>query len=301
MGKDTTISWCDSSVNPTMGCDGCELWNDHEKTCYAGKLHDRYGGVNRGFSPTFEQLTLHPGRMAKAAAWSDLRGARREAKPWLNGMPRLIFVSDMSDALSRDVPFEYLKSEVVENVTSTKGRRHQWLWLTKQPARMRKFDQYLEGLGIGWPRNLWAGTSVTTQPTVARVRELIQVRARIRFVSAEPLRGPIDLSELLAIRVIWGASSFGKTTPLTETEPAVKLVIAGGESGNSAHPCDIGWLRSLQHQCLSAGVACHIKQLGDRCIQNGVHVPVRDSGGEDWSEWPDSLIDLRMRQMPRSA
>ena len=66
MGRETEIGWCDSTVNPTMGCAGCELWSDAEdgeKTCYAGILHDRYGGVNKGFSPKFNILTQYPGRM----------------------------------------------------------------------------------------------------------------------------------------------------------------------------------------------------------------------------------------------
>jgi hypothetical protein len=74
----TKIQWCDSTCNPTMGCEGCELWNPRtgERSCYAGLLHIRYGGVTKGYSPTFEELTYWPGRMAEAARWADLYSAR---------------------------------------------------------------------------------------------------------------------------------------------------------------------------------------------------------------------------------
>ena len=138
MSQKTRIHWCDSTVNPTMGCDGCELWGKQRKTCYAGILHDQFGGHKPGYAPTFGQVTLFPGRMAKAAAWSDLRGKARPDKPWLDGLPRLIFVSDMTDSLCPSVSFEYLKEEVIENVISDKGQRHCWLWLTKRATRMAK-------------------------------------------------------------------------------------------------------------------------------------------------------------------
>src|SRR5688572_12278729 len=133
MSRKTKIQWCDSTCNPTMGCEGCELWNPRAgvRRCYAGTLHVRFGRVTKGYSPTFAELTFWPGRMAEAARWPDLAGTPRPGKPWLVGLPRLIFVSDMSDALSAAVPFDFLEREVVGIVTSPPGRRHQWLWLTK--------------------------------------------------------------------------------------------------------------------------------------------------------------------------
>lgn len=97
MGKSTNIQGCDSTVNPTMRYDGCELRNPAAgvRKCYSGTLHDRYGGTSKGCSPTFEQVMRWPDRMATAAAWSDLTGTARPYKPWLDGLPRLIFVPDM--------------------------------------------------------------------------------------------------------------------------------------------------------------------------------------------------------------
>src|SRR6185295_13086529 len=99
MAMKTLIQWCDGTVNPVAGCSGCELWNDLGRSCYAGQLHERFPN-NKGFAPEFTTPKLFPGRMAEAARWPDLAGQQRPEKPWLGRMPRLIFVSDMGDALS---------------------------------------------------------------------------------------------------------------------------------------------------------------------------------------------------------
>src|SRR5262245_30484311 len=112
-----------------MGCDGCELLVPGHQTCYAHMLHSRFGGRSPGYAPSFGEVTEFPGRMEKAAKWSDLRGVSRPDKPWLDGLPRFIFVSDMADGLSHTVTFEYLKQEIIDNVTSEAGQRHRWLWL----------------------------------------------------------------------------------------------------------------------------------------------------------------------------
>lgn len=185
MSRETKIQWCDSTCNPTMGCEGCELWSKTRKTCYAGILHTRFGGVTPGYAPTFEQVTEFPGRMAEAARWSDLTGTDRQDKPWLNGMPRTIFVSDMSDSLSSVVPLEYLHDEIIANVTSELGQRHQWLWLTKRPDRMAEFSDWMAKRGVSWPTNLWAGTSITSQATTSRIAKLLKVgnSETIRFLT----------------------------------------------------------------------------------------------------------------------
>lgn len=312
-----------------MGCDGCELWGPKEKTCYAGVLHGRYGGKNPGFSPTFETLTFHPGRMAKAAAWSDLTGKDRPDKPWLSGRPRHIFVSDMSDALSRAVPFDYLKSEIIDNVNSEKGRRHVYMWLTKQAPRMAEFSAWLKAQGIAWPVNLWPGTSVTRQATVSRVASLIRVGDELttRFVSAEPLLEDIDLTRWVHGGVrpdvdvdIDGGVWPGGREPYSNSCP-IRLVIVGGESGGGARPCNVRWIRSIVRQCRAAGVACFVKQMGSRIElpndqarewgregdvlnweTDDVHYQgeeqvarLEDPKGGNPSEWPE---DLRVRQFP---
>lgn len=281
MSVTTKIQWCDSTVNPTMGCEGCELWNPKAgvRKCYAGMLHTRFGGVTKGYSPTFEQVTYWPGRMAEAARWPDLTGKARKDKPWLDGLPRLIFVSDMSDALSSVVPFDFLEAEVAAAVTSSEGRRHHWLWLTKRPERMAQFSDHLRDKGVGWPGNLWAGTSITTQGTTSRINALLRVGddQTVRFLSVEPQHEEIDLSPWL---------------------PKLGWIIQGGESGRGASPFNVEWALDLIRQCREAGVAYFLKQLGSVVLRDGRRVTFADDHGGDWAEWPR---ELRVREMPEAG
>lgn len=272
----TRIQWCDSTCNPTMGCEGCELWTANVKKCYAGTLHVRFGGTSTGYADTFEDVTLFPGRMEDATRWADLSGTDRPDKPWLNGYPRLIFVSDMSDSLSSSVEFDYLEEEVIDNVTSALGGRHHWLWLTKRPERMAKFSRWLAEKGRPWPTNLWAGTSITRQKTTSRIRQLLQVGGdtTIRFLSVEPQYEAIDLSPWLA-KLDW--------------------IIQGGESGHGANSFDLSWAHNLLRDCREQGVPYFLKQLGAVVRSNGVEVDFEDGHAGDWSEWPKGL---RLRQMP---
>ena len=273
MTMKTKIHWCDSTCNPTMGCDGCELWTKTCKSCYAGWLHVRFGGRNDGYAPAFQKVTLFPGRMAEAARWSDLMGKTRLTKPWLNGLPRLIFVSDMTDSLSAAVSFRYLADEVIANVTSDLGRRHKWLWLTKRPERMAAFSQWLKH---PWPSNLWAGTSVTSQATAKRINGLLKVgdKGTIRFLSVEPQIEELDLSRWL---------------------PYLTWVIQGGESGRTARPFHMEWAKSLRAQCKDHGVPYFLKQLGSQVCHRGKPVIFEDAHAGDWSEWPKKL---RVRMLP---
>ena len=276
MSSKTKIQWCDSTVNPTMGCDGCEIWGALRKTCYAGTLHVRFGGVTPGYAPRFEEVTLFPGRVAEACGWAGLAGKRRIDKPWLDDLPRLIFVSDMSDSLSAAVPFEFLRDEIVLNVLGERGRRHRWLWLTKRPDRMAQFSGWLVGEGIAWPENLWAGTSITSQATTSRIRHLVRVGddRTVRFLSVEPQVEAIDLSRWL---------------------PRIGWVIQGGESGRSARAFDLAWAESMIEDCGRLGVPYFLKQLGSHVIDGGGRLAFTDGHAGDWSEWPERL---RVRQLP---
>lgn len=277
MAVKTKIQWCDSTVNPTMGCDGCEIWGPQRKTCYAGVLHTRFGGVTQGYAPTFEHVTNFPGRMAEAARWPDLAGKSRPDKPWLGGLPRTIFVSDMSDSLSASVTSEYLRDEIIANVAQGPGRRHRWLWLTKRPDRMAGFSAWLGERGIEWPDNLWAGTSITTQATTSRIKSLLKVGTprTTRFLSVEPQVEPIDLRRWL---------------------PGLDWAIQGGESGRQARPFDLAWAVDLLGQCRAEGVPYFLKQLGSVVAGDGSKLSFVDGHAGDWSEWPE---ELRVREMPR--
>jgi protein gp37 len=294
MGRKTGIQWCDDTVNPSSGCDGCELWKLLRRqtdmaaaiqggSCYAGHLQ-----VNRLskampelYSADFMEVRMIPGRMKKAASGRDLTGTDRPEKPWLNGMPRIIFVGDMGDIFSEAITFEFLKAELIDNATSKQGRRHIWMVLTKRPRRMNEFAEWLEFHGIEWPENIWVGTSITHKASLTRLDYLIESTAKFKFISAEPLREAVDLSPWF---------------------PGVDLCIIGGESTQGefeAIPFDLQWARDLIEQCRRAEVAALVKQLGSRPYFIGRKQrhdwPLVDSHGGDWGEWP---ADLRVREFP---
>jgi len=276
MAKYTTIQWTDSTCNPSMGCDGCELWDKERKSCYAGTLHNFRGKSNKGFAPTFDQVTPFAGRMMKAATWPDLRGVPRPEKPWLDGMPRLIFVSDMGDSLSKAISFEFLLAEVIEVVATERGKRHIWQWLTKRPGRMAKFSKWLSQRGVKWPTNLWAGTSITSAVSQNRITSLLHVgdETTTRFLSVEPQIDEIDLTGKLE---------------------GIHWVIQGGESGKDSRPFDLVWATKLIEQCREAAVPYFLKQLGANIVDQGRTLKLANSHGGDWSEWPE---ELRVRELP---
>lgn len=251
MGQFTDISWCDSTINPSSGCDGCELWSGHDRTCYAGTLHETRlaKSLPTLYAPNFSEVRMIPGRMAKAAAWPDLRGEEREGKLHLNGLPRLIFVGDMGDVLSRDVTDEYLVDEVFGAMKSPKGERHIWLLLTKRTRRLAELSQRIGGL----PENCMAMTTITNQRTAnARLPYLSQVRARYHGISAEPLRGCVDLYSAcgaMAADIDW--------------------VITGGASGVNGAEMPDDWAGKLWSWCGDAAAAFFYKQRGGKSKDKG--------------------------------
>jgi protein gp37 len=249
--------------------------------CYAGNIHEQRLAKSLPvlYAPSFTEVRLVPGRMAKAAALPDLRGKDRPDKPWLDGMPRMTFVSDMGDALSSGVPFEYLRDEVIGAVNSEPGRRHRWLWLTKLPHRIAEFARWLrdEG-GMGWPDNLWAGTSITSTKVLKRIDHLLRVPAKVRFLSIEPQWEEIDIN--LPAGIPW--------------------VIQGGQSlqrGYKPRPFDLAWARSMRDRCKAAGIPYFLKQLGSHVIDGDTRkrLVFKDSHGGDWVEWDP---EFRVREMP---
>jgi protein gp37 len=337
--KRTAIQWCHSTVNPVMGCHGCELWKpaaaivpelaafvsslsqggpairsavaravgnrttsdlyrDREAVaaalalipgidpfvkegvidvirryckCYAGMLGTMRAG-HKGYADTFENPKLFPGRMAEAASWGAPTEAESVDKPWLGEMPRLIFISDMGDALSANVPFEYLDHEIIGNVTSTAGQRHIWLWLSKRPDRMAEFGAWLLERGGYWPINLVAMTTVTSHRFIGRVDHLRRVPAPFKALSLEPLSGPVQLN---LKRINW--------------------VIVGGGSDVLADMFFVEWALDLKEQCNHHGVAFFLKQLGRAPFARGKVLELKDPHGGDWNEWSDTW---RVRQMP---
>lgn len=254
MGITTAIEYCDSTVNPVMGCSGCELWSRDpaQNHCYAAALCDRRRG--KGWPADFHRPEHFPGRLEQAIRWPDLTGTDRPGKPWLNGLPRIIFVNDLSDGFCPTAPdpWAWLDPYLV----AMAGSPHIYLLLTKWPERMAEFLR-------DWPviRNIWLGTTVTSSDTVRRVRALADLLPGwVRWLSLEPLLSAVDLTrDGLLSHFSW--------------------VAAGGESGRNARPCAPLWGRQLRDQCLRAGVAFFWKQNGEwAAAETALEVPT-------YAEW----------------
>lgn len=252
-------------------------------TCYAAKLHlnkaesivNPTRGANPGYAPIFEAVTQFPGRVWKMARASDLRGKSDPKKPWIDDCPRLIFVSDMGDAFSRESDFSFLEDEVVAPIRSPEGQRHVWLWLTKRPERMARFGDRIGG----FPDNVCAMTTLTGPDTMDRIDQLREVDASVRGLSVEPLWARIPPDQLNLDGISW--------------------LIVGGESGryDAVRPFDLGWARELRDLCRERNVAFFLKQLGRRPTDGERELRLRDTHGGDWSEWPE---DLRVREVPEA-
>ena len=252
MGIKTAIEYCDSSINPIMGCSGCELRREH---CYAAQLCARYAG-HKGWPTSFDQPEFFPGRMEKALGWSDLTGKVRPGRgAWLDRYPRVIFVNDLSDGFCPDVdPWQWLGT----NMAAMDISPHIWLLLTKWPGRMHKF---FEEHPSPIPNNFWLGTSVCRQQDEWRIEKLLQIPAAVRFVSCEPLL------EKVRFHSKWLNGYHYESGPFTNeirqvSNPKLDLIIAGGESGPGARPMDPDWARDIRDQCQKADVPFFFKQWG---------------------------------------
>lgn len=294
MGKDTSIGWADSSVNLQMGCSGCELWTKKEagptanRTCYAGIMTQRYGGRN-GWPVAFDQPVIFPNRLQATLKWSDLTNTKRLEKPWLNDLPRIVFLNDMGDTFTEGLPIDWLLPFIPDMETSV----HEYLILTKRPSRMKTF---FEDLGY-IPQNFWLGTSITAHSNIGRVDILRSIKgAKIKFLSVEPL-----LEDIMPV-------SF----------EGINWIIVGGESGfTGASWCNLEWMYNVVKQADRDGAKVFVKQLGTRpylppgpgllqstmphgiqlkqVSENMLEYPITDGKGEIMKQYP---APLRRREMP---
>lgn len=244
MGIHTDIEYSDSTLNLMMGCDGCELWNPAAgvKDCYAGVMTEHYGG-RKGWPKTFDQPELFVERLNAALRWSDLTGKDRPDKPWLNGLPRIVFLNDMGDTFTESLPINWLAPLLPRIADSP----HQYLLLTKRPDRMAKFSA-----GHPLPPNVWPGASVTSAKTVRRIGQLGGVcGGGPRWLSCEPLLGTVR---------------FGHWPYYDDEFPNSRFVdwcVGGGASGATASPMHPNWARLLRDQCGSYGISFLWKQWGE--------------------------------------
>ncbi len=214
MATKSDIEWTDMTWNPVTGCDkvsqGC-------KHCYAERMAKRLQAMGQPRYQYGFQVTLH----------NDLIDAPRR---WIK--PRMIFVNSMSDLFHDSVPDSFIK-QVFHTMVQTP--QHTFQILTKRSQRLAELASELP-----WTKNIWIGVSIESEEVVSRIDDLRRVRASTRFLSCEPLIGPLDNLTLNGIH--W--------------------VIVGGESGPGARPMKEAWVQSILQQCESANVPFFFKQWG---------------------------------------
>ena len=249
MAENTKIEWATHTVNFWWGCEkvsaGC-------KNCYAETLSHRFGKSIWGPAATTD-------RERKSGAIANMRKWNRQAAK--SGEVVRVFAQSMSDFFEDHPQLPAWRNEAIDVIEECEDLIV--MLLTKRPENtMRMVPNHWVH---DWPEHVWIGTSVENQETAdQRIPELLQIPAHIRFLSMEPLLGPVDLSRYLGLswsgyyncwQIDERGSLFGKWWP--------DWVIVGGESGSGARAMHPDWARSIRDQCVAAGVAFHFKQWGN--------------------------------------
>jgi protein gp37 len=238
MSNNSAIEWTNATWNPVTGCRKVSPGCDH---CYALTFAERFRGVpNHPYQQGFD-LKLWPERLELPLQWRK---------------PKRIFVNSMSDLFDKDIPDEYIR-RVFE--VMNKADWHIFQVLTKRSPRLARLGQSLP-----WSQNIWVGVSIELDQYRWRADHLRKVPAHTRFISAEPLLGPLENLNLEGIH--W--------------------LITGGESGPGHRPCDPAWVRSLRDRCLDTGVAFFHKQWGGRTPKAGGRL----LDGQTWDQYPQTSM-----------
>ena len=234
MAQNSQIEWTQATWNPVTGCTknspGC-------KNCYAERMAKRLQAMGVPQYRNGFKLTLQPEALSLPLKWKK---------------PRFVFVNSMSDLFHERVPLEFVK-QVFEIMSQSS--QHTFQVLTKRPELALEYSPYFT-----WPDNVWMGTSIENALYTYRIKPLRKIPAKIRFISLEPLIGPIPRISLQGIN--W--------------------VIVGGESGPGSRPMKPEWVRDIRDQCLLQNVPFFFKQWG------GVNKKKagRILDGRTWDEMP---------------
>lgn len=306
MSGRSAIEWTQATWNPVVGCKRVSAGCDH---CYAFELHDKrhiawkrgnWDGAPKQYHQPFSHVQLLPERLSDPLHWRK---------------PRRVFVNSMSDLFHEDVPDDFIHGVFL---TMMQAPQHIYQILTKRPQRMRDWMRQYAGpaspIRYHLP-HIWLGVSVENQAAAdERIPLLLETPAAVRFLSCEPLLGPVDLTEYLADRAIVRAivhhhrtgHHCGGIDDEADCEmcctqwrdgqpPDLHWIIIGGESGKHARPMDLLWVESLVEQCRNAEIACFVKQLGS------VYAKTHGTGDTHAGEmcfWPEAL---RVREYPSVA
>lgn len=331
MSQTTSIEWCDATFNPWIGCTkvspGCA-------NCYAeGNVASKFMGIKWGKEQKRRRTSESNWELPRR--WNRAEERVRAPDGADKKRPR-VFCASLADCLDHEVPIEWL-ADLLQLIHETPNL--DWLLLTKRPENWgrrlmqvlamqdwRVEDRRLTGRFVEqWcvdevaPANVWFGVSVEDHAWAdERIPALLKIPARVRFLSVEPLLGPVEVckgSFLYRPEDSEPTDEF-RTSPITgKRQMAVRVsktaerllhwVIVGGESGPKARPCNVEWVRSVLGQCKAAGVPCFVKQLGSRPDYGtpfdkpgGYQWPIKHPKGGDMNEWPE---DLRIREMPELA
>lgn len=256
MGQSSSIEWTDATWNPVTGCTRVSAGCDN---CYAHTLaHGRLQAVYLAKLPVIqnEETVIDP---FAVRLWPE---RLNHPEKWREG--KMIFVNSMSDLFHVNVPQPYIRRIFEEMV---RVDRHIYQVLTKRPARAATFIENNADLFPGGqvPEHIWIGTSVESQEVVYRVDHLRQANAAVRFLSCEPLLGPLDL-DLAGLH--W--------------------IIVGGESGIGFRPMRPEWAAGIRDQCLDAGVPFFFKQWGGRTPKSKGRI----LDGRTWDQLPAAAEKL---------
>ena len=284
MSTATKIEWtrgddgtAGATWNPVTGCTKVSEGCDH---CYAETFAERWRGIpGHHFENGFD-VTLRPERLEQPLRWKR---------------PKRVFVNSMSDLFHESVPDAFI-AEVFS--VMARAHWHTFQLLTKRHGRMRSLlsrPSFRDSLAhlAPWPLpNLWLGVSAE-DPHWAdiRVPALLGTPAAVRFVSAEPLLGPVHLRPGEWLPPLGGGPKANVLRPWEKPGPPVDWVIVGGESGARARPMAAEWARHLVEQCQQTGTPVFVKQLGSVL---GRQLGAGPKGG-DWDAWPQ---DLKVREFP---
>lgn len=250
MGDKSNIEWTDATWNPVTGCTKVSAGCKH---CYAEREWARLVHLPAYITRAFSDVACHPERLNQPLTWTK---------------PRRIFVNSMSDLFHPDVPDEFIDEVFAVMALAT---RHTFQVLTKRPERMLTYMSNAEmsvrdiikyepaAEKMCWPLpNVWLGVSVEDQDTAnVRIPLLLKTPAAVRWISAEPLLGRIDL------RFLWSRQTSRSAIGQINTYARLNWVVAGGESGPKARPTHPDAVRSLRDQCAAADMPFLFKQWGE--------------------------------------
>jgi protein gp37 len=234
MAQGSSIEWTESTWNPVTGCSKISAGCKH---CYAERMAERLQAMGQPNYKNGFALTLQPKMLEMPLRWKK---------------PQTIFVNSMSDLFHDDVPVEYVK-QVFD--VMRRAHWHRFQVLTKRASRLADLDAELE-----WTPNIWMGVSVETSKYVDRIEDLRRTRAHVRFLSLEPLLGPLPALDLRGIH--WA--------------------IVGGESGPRARPVDAAWVLDIKDQCREHKVPFFFKQWGGKNKKRAGRL----LEGRTWDEMP---------------